>query len=56
MKFTETKIEECLIIEPNTFFDERGFFLESYNKKKFEEIVGKQILFRTTTHVLLEEP
>ena len=41
MKLIETKIKGCLIIEPEVFFDDRGFFLESYNKKKFEEIVGK---------------
>ena len=37
MKFTETKFEGLTIIEPNTFGDDRGFFLESYSKKEFEE-------------------
>ncbi|HEX9804737.1 MAG TPA: dTDP-4-dehydrorhamnose 3,5-epimerase [Candidatus Dojkabacteria bacterium] len=37
MKFTETKFEGLKIIEPNIFGDDRGFFLESYSKKEFEE-------------------
>ena len=41
MKFIETKISDLIIIEPTVFGDARGYFLESYNQKKFEEIVGK---------------
>jgi dTDP-4-dehydrorhamnose 3,5-epimerase len=41
MKFTETKILDVIIIEPTVFGDARGYFLESYNQKKFEEVVGK---------------
>jgi len=41
MKFVNTPIEGVIIIEPNVFGDERGYFLESYNKIKFEEVVGK---------------
>jgi dTDP-4-dehydrorhamnose 3,5-epimerase len=41
MKFIETKISDVIIIEPTVFGDTRGYFLESYNKKKFEEVVGK---------------
>jgi dTDP-4-dehydrorhamnose 3,5-epimerase len=41
MKFIETKISEVIIIEPTVFGDTRGYFLESYNQKKFEEVVGK---------------
>ena len=41
MKFVETKILDVIIIEPTVFGDERGYFLESYNKKKFEEVVSK---------------
>jgi dTDP-4-dehydrorhamnose 3,5-epimerase len=36
-KFIETFIEKLLIIEPTVYGDERGFFLETYNKKTFEE-------------------
>ena len=41
MKFIETKISDLIIIEPSVFGDNRGYFLESYNKKKFEELIGK---------------
>ena len=41
MKFIETKISDVIIIEPTVFGDDRGYFLESYNQKKFEEVVGK---------------
>jgi dTDP-4-dehydrorhamnose 3,5-epimerase len=37
MKITTTAIEGLLIIEPRVFPDDRGYFYESYNKKKFEE-------------------
>jgi len=42
MKFIETKISDVIIIDPIVFGDTRGYFLESYNKKKFEEVVGKK--------------
>ena len=41
MKLIRTKIEDLIILEPTVFGDDRGYFLESYNKKKFEEIVGE---------------
>jgi len=41
MKFIETKIEGLIILEPTVFGDNRGYFLESYNQAKFEDIVGK---------------
>ena len=41
MKFIETKISDLIIIEPTVFGDARGYFLESYNQKKFEETIGK---------------
>lgn len=41
MKFIETKISDLIIIEPTVFRDARGYFLESYNQKKFEETIGK---------------
>ena len=37
-KKIETEIDGLYIIEPTVFGDNRGFFLESYNKKEFEEI------------------
>ena len=37
MKIISTSIPDVLLIEPQVFQDERGFFLESYQKKKFKE-------------------
>ena len=41
MKFIKTLIPDAYIIEPTVFEDTRGYFLESYNQKKFEEGIGK---------------
>lgn len=38
MKIEETFIKDLIIIEPRVFGDERGFFFESYNKTKFEDL------------------
>ena len=40
----KTKIKDLIILEPEIFGDNRGYFIESYNQKKFEDIVGK-VLF-----------
>jgi dTDP-4-dehydrorhamnose 3,5-epimerase len=37
MKITKTKLDGVVIIEPDVFCDNRGFFMESWNKKKMEE-------------------
>ena len=37
MKITKTKLEGVVIIEPDVFGDNRGFFMESWNKNKMEE-------------------
>ena len=34
--FIKTKIRDLYIIEPKVFGDERGYFMESYNKEDFE--------------------
>ena len=41
MKFVNTPIEGLVIIEPTVFGDDRGYFLESYNKKEFEKAIGE---------------
>jgi dTDP-4-dehydrorhamnose 3,5-epimerase len=41
MKFVNTSIEGLVIMEPAVFSDDRGYFLESYNKKEFEKAIGK---------------
>lgn len=37
MKFIKTKLEGVYIIEPQVFGDNRGFFMESWSKRKMEE-------------------
>ena len=37
MKITKTKLDGVVIIEPDVFGDNRGFFMESWNKKKMED-------------------
>ncbi|MCX6799951.1 MAG: dTDP-4-dehydrorhamnose 3,5-epimerase, partial [Candidatus Falkowbacteria bacterium] len=37
MKVTSTKLVGVLVIEPQVFSDERGFFIESYNNLKYEQ-------------------
>ena len=37
MKITKTKLDGVVVIEPDVFGDNRGFFMESWNKKKMEE-------------------
>nr|WP_256478641.1 dTDP-4-dehydrorhamnose 3,5-epimerase [Sebaldella sp. S0638] len=40
MKFSvqKTPISDLLVIRPNVYEDERGFFLETYNKDEFEKL------------------
>lgn len=37
MKFEETKIKDLYIITPDVFGDNRGFFMESWSRRKMEE-------------------
>ncbi len=38
MKVSKTNIEGLLLIEPDLFSDDRGYFFESYRKEKYAEI------------------
>ena len=40
MKLLETPLKDCYIIEPTIFEDDRGYFYEKFNEKKFEELSG----------------
>jgi dTDP-4-dehydrorhamnose 3,5-epimerase len=50
MKVTPLAISDVLLIEPQVFGDDRGFFFESFNQKKFEEAIGKKINFVQDNH------
>ena len=45
MKFKETKLKGCFIIEPTIFKDDRGLFYESYKKIEFEDQIGERVNF-----------
>ncbi|MCX7160290.1 MAG: dTDP-4-dehydrorhamnose 3,5-epimerase [Proteobacteria bacterium] len=50
MKVFPTRIPEVLILEPKVFGDERGFFLERYNKRTFEAATGLDVEFVQDNH------
>lgn len=45
MKIIETEIQGLFIIEPDVYGDSRGYFFESFNKKRFEEQTGINVDF-----------
>jgi len=50
MKSIQTTIPELLIIEPKVFGDERGFFFESFNRRRFAELIGRDLDFVQDNH------
>ena len=50
MKVTPLKIPDVKLIEPDVFEDERGFFYESFNQKKFNEVIEQDITFVQDNH------
>jgi dTDP-4-dehydrorhamnose 3,5-epimerase len=50
VKVIQTEIPEVLLLEPKVFGDERGFFLESYNKRTFREATGLDVEFVQDNH------
>lgn len=50
MNVIKTAIEGVLILEPKVFGDERGFFMESFNQKAFNEAVGHEVTFVQDNH------
>ena len=45
MRIVETLLPGVLIIEPDVFGDDRGYFYESFNEKRFHEQIGITINF-----------
>ena len=50
MNVTETVLPGVLILEPRVFADSRGFFLESFNQRRFEEAAGTAVDFVQDNH------
>ncbi|WP_053990706.1 dTDP-4-dehydrorhamnose 3,5-epimerase [Mangrovimonas sp. TPBH4] len=45
MTVQETNLKGCFIIQPTVFEDKRGYFLESFNREKFNTAIGEDITF-----------
>jgi dTDP-4-dehydrorhamnose 3,5-epimerase len=45
MKVTPTALPEVLLLEPRVFGDNRGFFLESWNQRVFDDAAGDNVRF-----------
>lgn len=45
MKIIKTDIPDLLIVEPEVFGDNRGYFFESFSQRKFEEATGVKVDF-----------
>lgn len=50
MKCTPLATPEVVLIEPNVFGDERGFFFESFNQARFEAAIGRSVQFVQDNH------
>ena len=52
MKVRPARIPEILVVEPRVFGDSRGFFFESFNRRKLEAAVGRPLDFVQDNHSL----
>ena len=50
MKIETTALSGVLVVRPRIFHDERGFFLESWNQKAFDQAVGREVRFVQDNH------
>lgn len=45
MKVSQTKLKDCVIIEPKVFGDDRGFFLETFQADRYADEAGITLPF-----------
>ncbi|WP_425642642.1 dTDP-4-dehydrorhamnose 3,5-epimerase [Marinomonas gallaica] len=50
MNVIETNIADVVIIEPKVFGDERGFFLETFQAERYQEMAGIDLPFVQDNH------
>ena len=50
MKISHSKLKGCVIIEPHVFGDERGFFLETFQAVRYEQVAGIDLPFVQDNH------
>ena len=50
LRVEATSLPDVRIVEPRVFTDERGFFLESWNQRRFDEAIGRPARFVQDNH------
>jgi dTDP-4-dehydrorhamnose 3,5-epimerase len=50
MNVIKTKLQDCVIIEPTVFGDERGFFLETFQAERYADLAGITSSFVQDNH------
>jgi len=45
-----TRLPQVLVLTPQVFGDDRGFFMESWNQRRFDEAVGRPVRFVQDNH------
>ena len=50
MKISHSKLKGCVIIEPHVFGDERGFFLETFQAVRYEQVADIDLPFVQDNH------
>lgn len=50
MRIFKTRLNDCYIVEPQVFNDERGFFLETFNDIRYKEILNIKYSFVQDNH------
>ena len=50
MRVTPVEISGILIVEPTVFSDDRGFFMESFNQRAWEDATGLKTTFVQDNH------
>jgi dTDP-4-dehydrorhamnose 3,5-epimerase len=50
MRAVRTAIADVLVLEPKVFGDDRGFFFESWNRRTFAALVGRDVEFVQDNH------
>lgn len=50
MEIEQTILPGVLVVRPRIFKDERGFFLESWNQREFDQAVGREVCFVQDNH------
>jgi len=45
MKFSRAEISDIILIEPDVFTDERGYFFESFKQNELDEFLGYDVMF-----------